>query len=325
MGPLPSTQWKNLERPRSGRDGLAASGRALSAVAVLEKATAAEHPAWDMADRIATLRLHLGEPARARAAWEGAVGVPDPAIREARIGTTYLAENDFEQARKHYRLALEAKPDLFEALYCLAVLEADAGNAAAAFALAKKAVASAPNDASRTAARLIMTRVAPVCPAGDGAGRRESPQCCAEPGELAHAELAAGFHRFGAGLFPVFVERLELVDGDAAVVFARVPASHQCLVAVAERPSGQELAVELLEDLEPRVSRGAAAGLGFSAGASFSLASAPSGAAFAFFGLCFARRCRFGLLGWLLFVSRLLSHRAPLLSLEPKRMLRVRE
>ena len=70
----------------------------------------------------------------------------EPAVREARIGTTYLAENDFESARKHYRLALEAKPDLFEPLYCLAVLEADAGDAPAAFELAKKAVASAPNE-----------------------------------------------------------------------------------------------------------------------------------------------------------------------------------
>ena len=113
-----------------------------------------------MADRIATLRLHLGEPARARAAWENAVEVPQSAVREARIGATYLAENDFESARKHYRLALDAKPDLFEALYGLAVLEADAGDAATALALAKKAVAAAPDDASRTAARLLSTRVA---------------------------------------------------------------------------------------------------------------------------------------------------------------------
>ena len=113
-----------------------------------------------MADRIATLRLHLGEPARRGPRGKSAVEVPQPAVRKARIGTTYLAENDFESARKHYRLALGAKPDLFEALYCLAVLEADAGDAAAAFALAKKAAASAPDEPSRTAARLLTTRVA---------------------------------------------------------------------------------------------------------------------------------------------------------------------
>ena len=113
-----------------------------------------------MADRIATLRLHLGEPARARAVWESAVEVPQPAVRDARIGTTFLAENDFESARKHYRLALEAKPDLFEALYCLAVLEADAGDAVSAFTLAKKATAAASDEPSRTAAKALTSRIA---------------------------------------------------------------------------------------------------------------------------------------------------------------------
>ena len=138
---------------------------------LLEKASAAEHAPWDMADRIATLRLHLGEPARARSAWEKAVAEPQPGLREARIGTTYLAENDFESARKHYRLALEAKPDLFEALYCLAVLEQDAGDAAAAFALAKKAVTSAPNEALAHGGTVDRVERGPVCPAGGGAGR----------------------------------------------------------------------------------------------------------------------------------------------------------
>ncbi len=179
MGPLPPTQWRNLGDLDQVVTALLASGRASSAVAVLEKATAGEHAAWDMAERIATLRLHLGEPARARASWENAVGVPDPALREARIGTTYLAENNFEQARQHYRLALEAKPDLFEALYCLAVLESDSGDAAAAFAAAKKAVAAAPNEASRAAARLVMTRVArfarPVTQLAGGRARPAPP------------------------------------------------------------------------------------------------------------------------------------------------------
>ena len=120
-------------RARSGRDRLACNqaGRKARSCCWKKRARRA-HPPWDMADRIATLRLHLGEPAAARAAWETAADPPQPAIREARIGTSYLAENDFESARKHYRLALEAKPDLFEALYCLAVLESDAGDAPAA-------------------------------------------------------------------------------------------------------------------------------------------------------------------------------------------------
>ena len=51
------------------------------------------------------------------------------------------------------------------------------------------------------------------------------------------------------------MERLELLDGDAAVVLARVPSLHQDLQPVAERTTGQELAVELLEELEPGVGR----------------------------------------------------------------------
>ena len=69
--------------------------------------------------------------------------------------------------------------------------------------------------------------------------------------------------RLGAGGLPVFVQRLQLFDGHAAVIFAGRPARHQCLVAVAQRPSRQKLAVKLLEDLEARIRRGTRRGLGF--------------------------------------------------------------
>jgi tetratricopeptide (TPR) repeat protein len=159
MGSNQPLTWKNLSELDQLVTTLLGSGRPESAALVLEKASASERAPWDIADRIGTLRLHLGQPLQARSAWEKAIAEPQPGLREARIGTTYLAENDFESARKHYRLALEAKPDLFEALYCLAVLEQDAGNAAAAFELAKKAVASAPDEVSRAAARLIASNV----------------------------------------------------------------------------------------------------------------------------------------------------------------------
>ena len=90
-------------------------------------------------------------------------------------------------------------------------------------------------------------------------------------------------------------------------------------MAVAQRPSRQELAVELLEAFKRGSAGGRGGGLGFSAGASFSfaLASAASEAGFAFFGFawCVAGMCRFGRLGGLLFVRRLLCHRAHLLSI----------
>jgi tetratricopeptide (TPR) repeat protein len=159
MGTIPPLGWKNRSDLDQVVTTLLGSGRPESAAQVLEKASAAERAPWDIADRIGALRLHLGQPARARSAWEKAVAEPQPGLREVRIGTTYLAENDFESARKHYRLALAAKPDLFEALYCLAVLEQDAGNAATAFELAKKAVTSAPDEISRSAARLIASNV----------------------------------------------------------------------------------------------------------------------------------------------------------------------
>jgi tetratricopeptide (TPR) repeat protein len=160
MGSPPPTTWRNLSDLDQIVTTLLASGRALSAVLLLEKAYPPEHAPWEAAERIATLRLHLGEPARARAVLKNAQGVPDAAVREARIGTTFLAEGNLESARQHYRMALEAKPDLFEALYCQAVLEQDVGDAAAAFDLAKKATSSAPNDAARSAARSITSNVA---------------------------------------------------------------------------------------------------------------------------------------------------------------------
>ena len=319
MGPPPPLQWRNLSELDQVVTALLASGRAKSAVVLLEEARTAERAPWEMADRIATLRLHLGEPARARAAWENAVEVPQPAVREARIAATYLAENDFESARKHYRLALDAKPDLFEALYRLAVLEADSGDAATAFALAKKAVAAAPDDASRTAARLLATRVARFA---RGVMELARAAMIHREGELARPSCystgAAGAHRLGAGFQPVLVEGLELLKSDAAVVFTRIPSGHERLVPVAKRALRQKLAVELLEDLEARVSRGPGGRLGLFGWSFFRLRVGGLGRRLCFLrlGRCFAFTCRFGRFGWLLFVSRLLAHRAHLLSLE---------
>ena len=50
-------------------------------------------------DRMATLRLHLGEPEQARDLWRRASAVPNPAVRDARIAATFLAEEQFEAAR----------------------------------------------------------------------------------------------------------------------------------------------------------------------------------------------------------------------------------
>ncbi len=94
-----------------------------------------------------------GSPHGARALWQKATSGPESAIAMARIGATYLVEGNFEAARRAYREALQARPDLFEACYSLAVLEQDAGDATASYELARKAIAMARDDLSRTAAR----------------------------------------------------------------------------------------------------------------------------------------------------------------------------
>ena len=160
LGSPPPNNWRNLSDLDHIVTDLLTAGRAESAALLLEQAHPAEQAPWEVVDRTATLRLHLGEPRRARELWRKAVTVPQPATWNARIGTTYLVEGNFEAARRHYRQALEAKPDLFEANYCLAVLEQDAGDAQSAYDLARKAIRAAPDEADRSSARLIADGVA---------------------------------------------------------------------------------------------------------------------------------------------------------------------
>lgn len=166
--PIPG-DWRNMAELDRAVTAMLASGQARGAADALERAHPAERAPWDVLDRMATLRLHLGEPAQARAYWQRGMGeAPDPAIAAARIAATYLAEEDFEAARKSYRRALAAKPGLFEACYGLAVLEADAGEAAAALEMARKAVASAPDDRSRDASASLLQAVERFAAPRDG-------------------------------------------------------------------------------------------------------------------------------------------------------------
>jgi tetratricopeptide (TPR) repeat protein len=155
---LPFT-WRNLSELDQIVSAQLAAGRAESAAALLERANPSGSAPWEVVDRIATLRLHLGEPDVARELWETAAPPSQAGIQAARIGTTYLVENDFDAARRHYRQALEADPTLFEAWYCLAVVAQDDGDAVSALDLARKALAVAPDDNARAAARLIISAV----------------------------------------------------------------------------------------------------------------------------------------------------------------------
>jgi tetratricopeptide (TPR) repeat protein len=160
LGTLPAIAWRNLSELDQIVTARLAAGRASSAVILLEQAYPPEKASWEMIDKIATLRLHLGEPARAREVLEKATSVPRPAVKEARVGTTFLIEGDLDAARRHYQRALDVEPTLFEALYCLAVLEQDTGNAQKAYELAIQAIKAAADDPSRSAARNVAAAVA---------------------------------------------------------------------------------------------------------------------------------------------------------------------
>jgi tetratricopeptide (TPR) repeat protein len=152
--------WRNLNELDQVVTAQLAAGRAERAAQLLEEGYPPARAPWSVLDRVATIRLHLGEPARARALWQQATSVPESAVAMARVAATYLVEGDLETARRFYRSALTARPDLFEACYSLAVIEQDAGEARAASELALAAAAMAPGDVQRTAARQIASDVA---------------------------------------------------------------------------------------------------------------------------------------------------------------------
>ncbi len=160
MRPL-STSWSNLGELEQTVARLLNDGYAQSAADLLEKAYAPAVRTWEQTDRIATLRLHLGQTAAARSLWKEAVNVPRPAVRDARMAVTYLVEGDFESARGLYEAALKREPDLFEAAYGLAVLEQDAGRADPALAAALVAVKTGSTDVARSAASQIAEFVRP--------------------------------------------------------------------------------------------------------------------------------------------------------------------
>ncbi len=125
---------------------------------------------WDWTDRLAVLRLHLGEPAKARAAWLAAPPSAPAAPRLARIAATYLVEGDDESSRKFYREAIAADPNSFEAHYGLACLELDAGRATEAAEQGRLAEKAATSDHSKSAARRIVETASPYA-----AARAEKP------------------------------------------------------------------------------------------------------------------------------------------------------
>lgn len=160
LGPVPVTTWNNLSELEQVFDRLCASGRAETAAEVGEKAHRDDARPWSWADRLATIRLHLGQPDQARRIWRAAVDAP-AAVREARVAATYLVEGDFDLARKGFIAAQAADPGLFEAHYGLARLEQAAGRADAAVDTARRAERAAADDRGRNLARQIINEANP--------------------------------------------------------------------------------------------------------------------------------------------------------------------
>jgi tetratricopeptide (TPR) repeat protein len=161
LGRSPKTTWSNRAELEPLVADLLNAGRAGTAADVMETAYKPEARPWEWADRLAILRLQLGEPEKARASWLAAlIDVPSP-TRLARVAVTYLVEGDFDSARKTFKEAIAADPMSFEAHYGLAVLEQDAGFADEAVLEARAAEKIAPNDNSRSAARTIAISATP--------------------------------------------------------------------------------------------------------------------------------------------------------------------
>ncbi len=159
--PLDPSRFRNRNELEQAMKGLLVAGRAGAVADLLEREFPAEARPWPLADRLATIRLHLGEPEHARAIWEGVANPPLPGVRAARVAFTYFVEEDFEAARRHYRDAIARDPALFEAHYGLARLEADARRARHAAESARKALENGPSEAARATSRALLNSVAP--------------------------------------------------------------------------------------------------------------------------------------------------------------------
>lgn len=150
------------------------AGRTESALAWLEAQSPPETRDWATADLIATLRLQLGEPARARRVWEAVGDPPAPALRMARIAASFYIEDNLERAEAGYQEAVRLDPNLFEAWYGLALTRFELGRPAETLEAALQAIETAPGNAERSAAQALRRMVEPYAPSpADQEGEQE--------------------------------------------------------------------------------------------------------------------------------------------------------
>ena len=107
----PATTWRNLAELDRVVTGLLATGRRPAPPTSSRRPTRRSGrpgtcwTGWPPSACTSASRRERGRSGR-----KGLGEAPDPAVAAARIGATYLAEGDFESARRAYRRALAAKP-----------------------------------------------------------------------------------------------------------------------------------------------------------------------------------------------------------------------
>ena len=160
LGTPPPSTWRNLAELDQIVTAMLGWGRAETPRTCSRKATLRSGCRGRSSTGLQLCGCTSGSPPRTCAS--GKRRPRPPSRRSRRPGSARLTSSKGTSKRlaRAYREALRAKPDLFEACFSLAVLEEDAGDATASYELAKKAIAIAPDDLSRSAARTITNSVA---------------------------------------------------------------------------------------------------------------------------------------------------------------------
>jgi tetratricopeptide (TPR) repeat protein len=125
---------------------------------------------WPLAERVAGMYLHLGQPAEARSVWERAPA-PSPAVRNCRLAETYWVERDHDTAARLYRAALAEDPRLTDACWGLAVLEAQRGDAAAALRACRDGLRLSLRERQRADLQALAALLTPFGPADPPTGK----------------------------------------------------------------------------------------------------------------------------------------------------------
>ncbi len=123
--------------------------------------TGAESRAWPIAERLAVLAMHLGEPALARRLWERADAPPSAGLRLARLGDTELAAMNTERAIASYEKALMQEPGLGVAWFGLALARFLQGDAPETLAACRSGLALPLTDRQRDALKTFESLVTP--------------------------------------------------------------------------------------------------------------------------------------------------------------------